>query len=98
MCCAFAHPVHAGGNILQPGIALAGRDIGLLGASSGPLGRPGASEGAPEPHVAGVAGAGRGTVSGWRISVIDRSAKRKQADEGDRKPEDPGSRLHVDGC
>ena len=41
--------VSAARNTLQRGIALAGRDVG-------PSGRPGVSEGVPEPHVAGLPG------------------------------------------
>ena len=53
-------PAHVCRNILQRGIALAEWDIR-------PLGCPGASKSVPEPYVAG---AGRGTVSCWRFSVM----------------------------
>ncbi|MXX89261.1 MAG: transposase [Boseongicola sp. SB0665_bin_10] len=54
--------VNAARNILQRGIALARWD-------AGPSGRPGASTGVPERHVAGLPGAGRGNgvrqTDGW---------------------------------
>ena len=57
--------VNAARNILRRGIAPAGRDIG-------PLGRPGASEGVPEPHVAGLPGqdAERCTADGCLVMHI----------------------------